>query len=166
MTSLDDVWDILNCFSQFYDSQIFEETCKQPSECTSSSEQACDRFAENNFQPAQDLQTSTDIPKLKDQKERVPGFRAELSCQNFQGASRESARRTCVKVSRRQRYKRQRNNANARERLRMSELNKAFDKLREILPIDAEKRKLSKYQVLTYAQNYIHSLTDTLLHDS
>lgn len=52
--------------------------------------------------------------------------------------------------------------ANARERRRMNGLNEAFDRLREVIPsLDAE-HKLSKFETLQMAQNYISSLRELL----
>ncbi|XP_012276282.1 neurogenic differentiation factor 6-B-like [Orussus abietinus] len=58
--------------------------------------------------------------------------------------------------------KRRRLAANARERRRMSGLNDAFDKLREVVPsLDAD-HKLSKFETLQMAQTYIAALCDLL----
>lgn len=55
--------------------------------------------------------------------------------------------------------------ANERERRRMNGLNKAFDRLREVIPsLDAE-HKLSKYETLQMAQTYISALRDLLERD-
>ena len=52
--------------------------------------------------------------------------------------------------------------ANARERKRMTSLNQAFEKLREILPHQHRDRPLSKMEALQLAQNYIKELSSTL----
>ena len=57
--------------------------------------------------------------------------------------------------------------ANARERKRMSGLNEAFDRLREVIPAAAAgwapaDGKLSKYDTLQLAQTYIDALLDLL----
>lgn len=52
--------------------------------------------------------------------------------------------------------------ANARERKRMTSLNQAFEKLREILPNQHRDRPLSKMEALQMAQNYIKELSITL----
>lgn len=52
--------------------------------------------------------------------------------------------------------------ANARERRRMQNLNKAFDKLRTVLPTMGNDRQLSKYETLQMAQTYITALSDLL----
>lgn len=52
--------------------------------------------------------------------------------------------------------------ANARERRRMSGLNEAFDRLREVIPCIGIEHKLSKFETLQMAQTYIHSLRDLL----
>ncbi|KAL1465825.1 hypothetical protein WDU94_005362 [Cyamophila willieti] len=51
--------------------------------------------------------------------------------------------------------------ANARERRRMQNLNKAFDKLRTVLPC-LDDRQLSKFETLQMAQTYINELCDLL----
>ena len=52
--------------------------------------------------------------------------------------------------------------ANARERRRMQNLNKAFDRLRTHLPSLADDRQLSKYETLQMAQTYIQALKERL----
>ncbi|KAL7629948.1 UNVERIFIED_CONTAM: hypothetical protein RMT77_019933 [Armadillidium vulgare] len=52
--------------------------------------------------------------------------------------------------------------ANARERRRMDNLNKAFDRLRAVLPQLTDDRKLSKYDTLQMAQTYITTLDELL----
>nr|SVF01446.1 atonal [Microvelia longipes] len=52
--------------------------------------------------------------------------------------------------------------ANARERRRMQNLNKAFDRLRLVLPSLGNDRQLSKYETLQMAQTYINALYDLL----
>lgn len=52
--------------------------------------------------------------------------------------------------------------ANARERRRMQSLNKAFDRLRTVLPTLGNDRQLSKYETLQMAQTYITALYDLL----
>lgn len=52
--------------------------------------------------------------------------------------------------------------ANARERRRMDNLNKAFDRLRSVLPQLTDDRKLSKYDTLQMAQTYINTLDELL----
>ncbi|RZF45936.1 hypothetical protein LSTR_LSTR008313 [Laodelphax striatellus] len=52
--------------------------------------------------------------------------------------------------------------ANARERRRMQNLNKAFDRLRHVLPSLGNDRQLSKYETLQMAQTYINALYDLL----
>ncbi|XP_068233949.1 uncharacterized protein [Palaemon carinicauda] len=53
--------------------------------------------------------------------------------------------------------------ANARERRRMDNLNKAFDRLCAVLPKMYDDRKLSKYDTLQMAQIYITTLADLLV---
>lgn len=52
--------------------------------------------------------------------------------------------------------------ANARERRRMHGLNKAFDKLRSVIPSLENEKKLSKYDTLQLAQIYIAELSELL----
>ncbi|CAK5086415.1 unnamed protein product [Meloidogyne enterolobii] len=53
--------------------------------------------------------------------------------------------------------------ANARERRRMNHLNKAFDELRNVLPPNFEEgRRLSKFETLLGAQEYIIKLSEYL----
>ncbi|XP_051506527.1 neurogenin-1-like [Myxocyprinus asiaticus] len=52
--------------------------------------------------------------------------------------------------------------ANARERRRMHGLNRAFDKLRSVIPSLENEKKLSKYDTLQMAQIYITELSDLL----
>lgn len=52
--------------------------------------------------------------------------------------------------------------ANARERRRMQNLNKAFDRLRQYLPSLGNDRQLSKHETLQMAQTYITALCELL----
>ncbi|KAA0192352.1 hypothetical protein HAZT_HAZT005539 [Hyalella azteca] len=52
--------------------------------------------------------------------------------------------------------------ANARERRRMTGLNEAFDRLREVVPALTGDQKLSKFETLQMAQTYINALLDLL----
>ena len=54
--------------------------------------------------------------------------------------------------------------SNERERMRMHQLNDAFQGLREICPHVKNGRKLSKIETLTLARNYILSLTEMIMH--
>ncbi|XP_022919434.2 protein atonal-like [Onthophagus taurus] len=54
--------------------------------------------------------------------------------------------------------------ANARERRRMQNLNKAFDRLRTFLPQLGQDKQLSKYETLQMAQSYINALYELLDH--
>nr|KAG5698110.1 hypothetical protein BaRGS_031800 [Batillaria attramentaria] len=64
-----------------------------------------------------------------------------------------------------------RRTANARERMRMQDINEGFEQLRDCLPeMDQQERgdkkgkkeKLTKYMILSLAMNYIHALRDIL----
>lgn len=57
--------------------------------------------------------------------------------------------------------KKRRQDANARERRRMQNLNKAFNRLREVLPYPSDKQ-FSKFETLQMAQSYILALHDQL----
>lgn len=52
--------------------------------------------------------------------------------------------------------------ANERERRRMRNINKAFDRLRTFLPAFEESQQLSKYDTLQMAQSYISALIEIL----
>ncbi|XP_016295468.1 protein atonal homolog 1-like [Sinocyclocheilus anshuiensis] len=52
--------------------------------------------------------------------------------------------------------------ANSRERRRMHGLNRAFDKLRSVIPSLENEKKLSKYDTLQLAQIYITELSELL----
>ncbi|KHN76155.1 Protein lin-32 [Toxocara canis] len=52
--------------------------------------------------------------------------------------------------------------ANARERRRMNNLNDAFDQLRTVLPEMNSGRRLSKFETLQMAQQYIDCLAEIL----
>uniref|UniRef100_A0A915C9V9 BHLH domain-containing protein n=1 Tax=Parascaris univalens TaxID=6257 RepID=A0A915C9V9_PARUN len=52
--------------------------------------------------------------------------------------------------------------ANARERRRMNSLNDAFDQLRTVLPEMNSGRRLSKFETLQMAQQYIDCLAEIL----
>uniref|UniRef100_A0A1I7XVK2 BHLH domain-containing protein n=1 Tax=Heterorhabditis bacteriophora TaxID=37862 RepID=A0A1I7XVK2_HETBA len=52
--------------------------------------------------------------------------------------------------------------ANERERRRMNTLNVAYDKLRTVLPEMDSGRRLSKYETLQMAQQYIECLAEIL----
>lgn len=58
---------------------------------------------------------------------------------------------------------RKRLESNERERIRMHQLNDAFQGLRDICPHVKNGRKLSKIETLTLARNYILSLTDMIV---
>lgn len=57
-------------------------------------------------------------------------------------------------------WKKRRLEKNHRERVRMTNLNEAFDRLRQYLP--QNDRKLSKHETLQMAQTYIHELDQLL----
>jgi len=79
---------------------------------------------------------------------------------------RRKGKRSSVKLSSKSKgpvvVKRRRLAANARERKRMHSLNIAFDKLREVVPSLGGDSKLSKYETLQMAQQYIMALNELL----
>lgn len=74
-----------------------------------------------------------------------------------EGSGKRRGRATSAAVLRRRRLA-----ANARERRRMQNLNKAFDRLRGHLPSLGADRQLSKYETLQMAQTYIAALYELL----
>lgn len=75
----------------------------------------------------------------------------------LEGTGKRRGRATSAAVLRRRRLA-----ANARERRRMQNLNKAFDRLRGHLPSLGADRQLSKYETLQMAQTYIAALYELL----
>uniref|UniRef100_A0A8D8VPN1 Transcription factor 15 n=1 Tax=Cacopsylla melanoneura TaxID=428564 RepID=A0A8D8VPN1_9HEMI len=61
-------------------------------------------------------------------------------------------------------FLKQRDQANARERIRTHSVNVAFSSLRNLLPSIAPDRKLSKIEILRMARNYISHLTSHVNH--
>ncbi|VVD05266.1 protein atonal-like [Leptidea sinapis] len=76
---------------------------------------------------------------------------------DLEGSGKRRGRATSAAVLRRRRLA-----ANARERRRMQNLNKAFDRLRGHLPSLGADRQLSKYETLQMAQTYIAALYELL----
>lgn len=77
--------------------------------------------------------------------------------ETMEGNGKRRGRATSAAVLRRRRLA-----ANARERRRMQNLNKAFDRLRGHLPSLGADRQLSKYETLQMAQTYIAALYELL----
>ncbi|XP_023334919.1 protein dimmed [Eurytemora carolleeae] len=91
------------------------------------------------------------------------------SCNSSEGGSDlENRNESCDmdrrKVSTRERKDRRtrRQESNFRERIRMHELNHAFQSLREVIPHVHQSRKLSKLETLSLAKNYIMALTNVI----
>ncbi|CAG2063417.1 unnamed protein product [Timema podura] len=84
------------------------------------------------------------------------------SSQNQKHHQTSSKRRSSSKMVSPVVLKKRRLAANARERRRMQNLNKAFDRLRTHLPSLGNDRQLSKYETLQMAQTYINALYDLL----
>lgn len=81
----------------------------------------------------------------------------EDSAEDAEEGGKRRGRATSAAVLRRRRLA-----ANARERRRMQNLNKAFDRLRGHLPSLGADRQLSKYETLQMAQTYISALYELL----
>uniref|UniRef100_A0A6V7LZS1 BHLH domain-containing protein n=1 Tax=Bracon brevicornis TaxID=1563983 RepID=A0A6V7LZS1_9HYME len=90
--------------------------------------------------------------------------RMDMDLESDGGSSEveESSRRRGGKYVSSTVVKKRRLAANARERRRMQNLNKAFDRLRTYLPSLGNDRQLSKYETLQMAQSYITALYDLL----
>ncbi|KAF2365411.1 Myc-type basic helix-loop-helix (bHLH) domain [Trinorchestia longiramus] len=73
-----------------------------------------------------------------------------------------TCRRQSAKTTSRDVLKKRRLAANARERRRMTGLNEAFDRLRDVVPALTGDQKLSKFETLQMAQTYINALLDLL----
>jgi atonal protein 1/7 len=92
----------------------------------------------------------------------------ELSChdeirqEETRKQQQKSKRRSSNKLVSPVVMKKRRLAANARERRRMQNLNKAFDRLRTHLPSLGNDRQLSKFETLQMAQTYITALNDLL----
>ncbi|XP_030649848.1 neurogenic differentiation factor 2-like [Chanos chanos] len=65
-------------------------------------------------------------------------------------------------AARLERSKMRRLKANARERMRMHDLNSALDNLRKVVPCYSKTQKLSKIETLRLAKNYIWALSEIL----
>ncbi|KAG8268861.1 hypothetical protein J6590_017113, partial [Homalodisca vitripennis] len=101
------------------------------------------------------------------QRERVEDYDDDslLSSEDFmddKGDDKSAHRRLAGKDVNPTVMKKRRLAANARERRRMQNLNKAFDRLRTVLPSLGNDRQLSKYETLQMAQTYINALNDLL----
>ena len=76
--------------------------------------------------------------------------------------STSKQKRRSLKSQSKDTLKKRRLAANARERRRMTGLNEAFDRLRDVVPALTNDQKLSKYETLQMAQTYINALMDLL----
>lgn len=77
------------------------------------------------------------------------------------GQPRKAAKRRRRLLNPRERNLR-RAESNERERVRMHSLNDAFQELREVIPHVSVGRKLSKFETLKLAKNYIKALTNVV----
>lgn len=84
-----------------------------------------------------------------------PSVNSQSNTINRNGKSKPKRRRTASLAQRRA--------ANVRERRRMFNLNEAFDQLREIVPIFAYEKKLSRIETLRLAIVYIAFMTELVL---
>lgn len=89
-------------------------------------------------------------------------FESDEEVEDGDTLQRRGRRRSCHKLVSPVVLKKRRLAANARERRRMENLNKAFDRLRTHLPSLGNDRQLSKYETLQMAQTYISALCDLL----
>jgi atonal protein 1/7 len=110
----------------------------------------------SNAYPVQGFQTPS--PESASTVERSTESEEDSCCEEGQGGRRSSSSKAVSPVV----MRRRRLAANARERRRMQNLNKAFDRLRTVLPSLGNDRQLSKYETLQMAQTYINALYDLL----
>lgn len=110
-----------------------------------------------------------DIVNIKEEADDDSEFDDNSSMNTFESddddedaLQRRGRRRSCQKLVSPVVLKKRRLAANARERRRMENLNKAFDRLRTHLPSLGNDRQLSKYETLQMAQTYISALCDLL----
>ena len=106
----------------------------------------------------QDHPNNIHLQPLSPIENRKPGGSPKTTAPGKRGTKRIRATTRDVNEGVR---KRRRLAANARERRRMDNLNRAFDKLRSVLP-QSEDRQLSKYDTLQMAQTYITTLDELL----
>ncbi|XP_069698897.1 protein atonal-like [Periplaneta americana] len=106
----------------------------------------CDEFDDDSL-----MQDSGDESLCQDDVQQEQG-----------GKQHKSKRRSSNKLVSPVIMKKRRLAANARERRRMQNLNKAFDRLRTHLPSLGNDRQLSKFETLQMAQTYITALNDLL----
>lgn len=135
-----------------------------------------DLIRQNNvFEPRDDLDTSSchyerqyscDSNVSEDLLTVPREFKPSILISHASGNPRRRRRNSAPSSTERtpppQVVKKRRLAANARERRRMSGLNEAFDRLREVIPCIGIEHKLSKFETLQMAQTYIHSLRDLL----
>lgn len=99
---------------------------------------------------------SEDDPEMSDSPDHV-GSTIDGNGNHERNAARRRGKYVSSTIVRKRRLA-----ANARERRRMQNLNKAFDRLRTYLPSLGNDRQLSKYETLQMAQSYITALYDLL----
>lgn len=125
-------------------------------------------LVENNQREYQSNPTEVRLEEtVQPDVERIEDYDEDslLSSEDFMddnGDEKSSHRRLSGKDVNPTVMKKRRLAANARERRRMQNLNKAFDRLRTVLPSLGNDRQLSKYETLQMAQTYINALNDLL----
>ncbi|CAK8675689.1 unnamed protein product [Clavelina lepadiformis] len=115
---------------------------------------------QNNFE--QNGATAPNVQKLWEfGNTGTPSTPYQFSCPSFYTTSSAIHQNTSTNLCNNQvvpTSRKRRQAANARERKRMEGLNKAFDALRNVVPSISRRRKLSKYETLQMALNYIAEL--------
>ncbi|KAL0275264.1 UNVERIFIED_CONTAM: hypothetical protein PYX00_003171 [Menopon gallinae] len=150
------------------------ENTKQYATLLPSAEGFGDAFEYAKYQQSKDCykEVKSVTIKKETQEEFVRDFDEETSSSlnTFEDSEEEEEevyrrpgrRRSSQKIISPVILKKRRLAANARERRRMENLNKAFDRLRTHLPSLGNDRQLSKYETLQMAQTYINALCDLL----
>ena len=110
---------------------------------------------EGKFYEFDDENTNSSTNSYEEERE----FADEYDEEFFKKSGRKKSSQKLISPSI---LKKRRLAANARERRRMENLNKAFDRLRTHLPSLGSDRQLSKYETLQMAQTYISALCDLL----
>ncbi|KAK7028084.1 hypothetical protein SK128_016355 [Halocaridina rubra] len=124
-------------------------------------EEAFDVFSSSTSRDTASPLTAMDSKHEVKQQQQPQGTKSSSSKQTRGNGRCNRKQRTGREVTEVLRKKR-RLAANARERRRMDNLNKAFDRLCAVLPKMYDDRKLSKYDTLQMAQIYITTLADLL----
>lgn len=118
--------------------------------------------AQQYYYPAQTQEVEPAPQPQEEEEEEAPVNSEESESELEEQQPSTSRRRAGGKAVNSTVVRKRRLAANARERRRMQNLNKAFDKLRTYLPSLGNDRQLSKYETLQMAQSYITALYDLL----